>query len=690
MPRTYLDFDLEIGCGEGGAYPVAVLYSPAGNARGQMIFPFRDLELENRLLTLHNALLKSDSPRRKMLTDDAQTVRDFGRALFVALLRDDIRSAYDVSRRIAREQGCGLRLKLRILAPELAVLPWEYLFDERPDEYVCLSFGTPVVRFLETAQPVMPLIVTPPLRILGMIAAPAGLTALDVAAERRRLERAVGNLTKRGLVQLHWLEGQTLRDLHRAMRLGGGPWHIFHFIGHGGFDALREEGLLAFCDSEGQPDPITATELGREIADHPTLRLVVLNACESATAAKRDIFSSTAATLVRRGVPAAIAMQYEITDRAAVEFTELFYEALADGLPVDAAVTDARKGLSGAIRDTLEWGIPVLLMRSPDGVIFDVRGHGDAETQGQEETWGDRDTEMEQAGGSRPARVEVVASVEPARVAPPRVARPLAPIEFDWLTIPAGEFLMGSDKRKDKMALDDETPQHTIYLPEYRIARVPVTVAQFAAFMAANRGYRTTAEVQGSAWNWSGSEWLEIKGATWAHPHGPKSNVRAKQDHPVTCVSWYDALAFSKWALVRLPTEAEWEKAARATDGRIWPWGNREPNSGVCNFKMAVGETTPVGRYPDGTSQYGLLDVAGNVWEWTGSLWGADASQPEFGYPYDPKDGRENPNAPDSVRRVLCGGSFRSSAQYVRCAFRLGNDPNLRLDFIGIRVVSLD
>jgi len=260
-------------------------------------------------------------------------------------------------------------------------------------------------------------------------------------------------------------------------------------------------------------------------------------------------------------------------------------------------------------------------------------------------------------------------------------------LRFDWVTIPAGSFLMGSDKRVDKQAYGDETPQHTVYLPEYRIARVPVTVAQFAAFGKATR-HKTAAEEQGWAWNWTGAEWKEIKGADWAHPRGPKSDVRDKQDHPVTCVSWHDALAFCRWAGVRLPTEVEWEKAARGTDGRIWPWGNREPNSGVCNFNMPGGDTTSVGRYPDGKSPYGLLDVAGNVWEWTSSLWGKDFSNPDYGYPYNPSGGRENQGAPDSVRRALRGGSFRDDAQNVRCAYRNRHSPDNRFDSFGFRVVS--
>jgi formylglycine-generating enzyme required for sulfatase activity len=250
-------------------------------------------------------------------------------------------------------------------------------------------------------------------------------------------------------------------------------------------------------------------------------------------------------------------------------------------------------------------------------------------------------------------------------------------IEFDWVTIPAGAFPMGSDGTKDKLARDVEKPQHKVRLDEFRIARVPVTVAQFAAFVQAT-GYRTTAEERGSAVVYTGSEWKDVKGANWSHPRGPQSDVRQKQDHPVTCVSWYDAQAFCQWAGVRLPTEAEWEKAARGTDGRIFPWGDDAPTKDHCNFAMNVQDTTPVGKYPRGASPYGVLDMAGNVWEWTSSLFKS--------YPYDAADGREDSEAGGS--RTLRGGSWNDTVDGVRCAYRGRNNPDLRNDYLGFRVLS--
>ena len=367
---TYLNFELEISPGEGRAYPVAVLRSPAGEARTVMQFPFDDLVLQNHLQALQIALLKSGGSRRRVPSQEERTVQTFGRALFDALLTDDVRSLYYESQRLAEQKGQGLRVQLRIEAPELAALPWEFLVDPRQEEYVCLQRHTPLVRYLSGPQPPRPLPVTLPLRILGMVADPTDLPRLQVTREQQRMEMALKSLRSRGLVELTWLEGQTWRDLQRAMR--GGPWHVFHLIGHGGFDRSSDEGLLILPDEDGTSFHLPATQLGRLLANHRSLRLTLLNACEGAHGSSRDIFASTAATLARRGMPAVIAMQYEITDQAALEFARAFYESLADGLPVDAAVSEGRLAISLAVNHSVEWGTPVLMLRAPDGMLFDL------------------------------------------------------------------------------------------------------------------------------------------------------------------------------------------------------------------------------------------------------------------------------------------------------------------------------
>ena len=366
----YLDFEIEIARGDRVDYPLAVIHSPAGETRATFTLPFSQIELENRILTLKNVLLRSGGQHRRALTPDEQTVRTFGQDLFDALFTGDVGSLYHESRRQAERQDAGLRIKLRIQSPELSALPWEFLFDRRGDEFVCLSTSTPLVRYLETSVPVRPLAVKPPLRVLGMVVSPNDLDPLDVETERQRLDRALAPLQERGLVHLHWLEGGTWRDLQRCLRQE--QWHIFHFVGHGAYDAQRDEGIVAFADRDGNSRHLTATELARLLTDHSTLRLALLNSCEGARAGELDLLSSTAATLVRRGLPAVLAMQYDITDRAAIQLSESFYEALADGLPVDAALAEARKAISLGVANSLEWGTPALFMRSGDGRIFDI------------------------------------------------------------------------------------------------------------------------------------------------------------------------------------------------------------------------------------------------------------------------------------------------------------------------------
>jgi len=250
--------------------------------------------------------------------------------------------------------------------------------------------------------------------------------------------------------------------------------------------------------------------------------------------------------------------------------------------------------------------------------------------------------------------------------------------EMAFLPIPAGEFLMGSDPEKDTQLLPREKPQHRIILPEYWLGRAPVTNAQFAAFVQASK-HRTAAEIEGYGWIWDGQkgEWVKIDGANWQQPHGPHSGLAQKDDHPVVQVSWDDAVAFCIWLSkltgqkVSLPTEAEWEKAARGTDGRIHPWGDQPADAGRCNFNMHVKDTTPVGQYsPLGDSPYGCVDMAGNVWEWCADWYAED---------YYAQSPQANPVGPATGQyRVLRGGSWNIVTGLVRAAVRFGGAPVYR------------
>jgi predicted Zn-dependent protease len=337
-----------------------------------MHFPYDELALDARLDKLQIALLRSGGKHRRAPSAEEQAVQQFGQDLFAALFDGDIRSCYDVSLREADQQDRLLRLKLRILPPELNALPWEFMYDADQAEYVCLSRQTPIVRYLESPRVIKPLAVSPPLRVLGLVASPRDLPGLDVEREKQRVERATRDLRERGLLELEWLPGGTWRDLQEAM--WGGPWHVFHFVGHGGFDARADEGYIALVDGDGCMNALTATRLGRLLRDQVALRLVLLNACEGAKGSERDINSSTASILVHKGIPAVVAMQYEITDRAAIEFARAFYRALAYGLAVDEAVVAARKAIDLAVTNSVEWGTPVLYMRAPDGVLFHMAG----------------------------------------------------------------------------------------------------------------------------------------------------------------------------------------------------------------------------------------------------------------------------------------------------------------------------
>ncbi|MEM7129747.1 MAG: pentapeptide repeat-containing protein [Chloroflexota bacterium] len=364
----YFDFDLEIKPSDNHQYPVSVLNSPAGEATHMMNWPYTDEELDHALLEVEQTLLHFGGQRRGRLSENEAAVQNLGANLFDALFAGEIRNLYDVSRERALQNGRGLRIKLRVTDPCLASLPWEYLYDRRHDRYLALSSRTPLVRYLESQLPPRPLITSVPLRILGMAPSPKDTTPLHIRREKQRVQTALHDLIEDGRIELKWIEGGSWRDLQRELLQG--PWHVFHFIGHGFFHSTEDEGYVIFADEEGMSDALGATKLAHLLADHPALRLVLLNTCEGAKGGKNDTLSSTASILIKHGVPSVLAMQYEISNAAAVECARSFYQAVAYGLPVDAAAAEARKGMAVHARRSPEWGVPVLYMRSKNGRLF--------------------------------------------------------------------------------------------------------------------------------------------------------------------------------------------------------------------------------------------------------------------------------------------------------------------------------
>jgi formylglycine-generating enzyme required for sulfatase activity len=279
----------------------------------------------------------------------------------------------------------------------------------------------------------------------------------------------------------------------------------------------------------------------------------------------------------------------------------------------------------------------------------------------------------------RAAAGKALAALQDSRFDAARWYLPAEPL-LGFVEVPAGAFLMGSDEEDDLGAWEEELPRHAVTLPTSWVARYPVTVGQVRAFVEAS-----------------------------GHAVEDARSLEGAANQPVGYVSWREAVAYCGWLDERLRevsldrqesgerasalwaglaagrlrasllSEAEWEKAARGADGRIYPWG-READPNRANFgDTGLLERSTVGCFPGGASVYGCEEMSGNVWEWTRSAY--------RGYPYVSGDGREDAAVSPQVLRVLRGGAFPDSSRRVRCAYRRGGDPVYRSGLIGFRVV---
>lgn len=952
---TYLDFDLQIDEVGDASYRATVLTSPAGQAEAVFDLPFSALEIENFFLRIGR-------PRqgvRRVNSPEMNEARKFGGRLYEAVFQSNLHACLLRSIDYAEQREQGIRLRLR-LPPSLMELPWEYLYDPARERFLVHSTITPVVRYLDLPQSPKPLTVALPLKVLVVIASPQDYQPLDVEAEWRKIHTAVASLEAQGLLQLTRLplenqQGATLAALQKQLR--SGQFHIFHFVGHGGFDTQTQEGVLLFEADDGRSRLVSGNYLGTLLHDHQSLRLALLNACDGARTAQSDPFAGVAQQLVRQGIPAVIAMQNEITDDAAIRLAHEFYDALIAGYPVDGALAEARKALFAAGND-IEWGTPVLYLRATDGRLFDLTNQPSASGRGEPPPTTEDKGAPPATGAAQPVRNgrqlrrifpvaavlllivgalslwlwnEYRASVSPAAAITPETtavegvqsptaatpatssSQPATPItsisqsvtrtimladasgavdmgdaatgrriyeellaansqdvealvglsralRMEWNNAealrvlsnayalapdnPAVNYALGVlyfegfgdnqlaiehltraletappalqydtyyyrsmvyaaegeyaraiediDERITRNATSDEyvrraqvyqawgddeaaardfsaaidrTPnagKYYLYRADFfaQLDRVEDALSDYDSFLrlrdpdesqseinraesyirlhsakqttmptpteSITAGAVLTSSIDGARYVYvpagvflMGSDeeggfdekpqhevaldafWImqtEVTNEQYekcviadacsppSHPDWGTDEFWAAYDlHPVTYVTWEQAAAYAEWVGGRLPTEAEWEKAARGRDSRRYPWGDKPPTEDRLNFDNYVGDTQPVGSYPDGASPYGALDMAGNVWEWTSDWYANDY------YAISP---RENPTGPlDGEDRVLRGGGYDSALYEVTAFYRGGaavTDQNSAYGFRVVRTTAPD
>jgi formylglycine-generating enzyme required for sulfatase activity len=668
---------LQLTQSENGSIDVRVIKSPKGEPKGTFALPFSQ-PFQSQAVNLALEKIKFERSHWEAVPDLFKALKDLqlgdeqgfkadlleriGSVLFKALFSsDELREALHA----AVDAGDGdnpARIELRFddTATDLGAYPWELLHDDGR-AFLFRKRTAALIRYITCNLSTPQLLHTNVLNLLFIAARPIDADlGLLLDVESTKLEESLAEPIQKGRVRLAALPRASPKQStwdalteYLNVHKGEDAPHVIHFDGHGGFGKrcppLPEGcgrlnpanvstcktckhpltgiacGYLAFEKANKSPQWISSEELGDQLAGIG-VRLAVLTACKSAAVTGESMFTGIAPALIRVGVPAVVAMQYSVTTDVAMRFSKLFYLSLGQPKPLTSAVGDARAGL---FDKPTAWYRPVLYLRddgnNPEGQLFAPAKGGDP---------------------------------------PP----PKQPYEPAMLLIPAGSFLMGSQAGPGIDA--SETPRHEVTLPAYYIGKYPITNREYAEFVSREKG-RDAPET-----GWFG-----------------RTPLRDKWDHPVADVSWQDAVAYCLWLsqqtdrTYRLPTEAEWEKAARGTDGRVYPWGDTWADK-ICNAgQRDNGHIMPVNAFPGGASPYGCQDMLGNTQEWTTTLWGTGTEI--YTYRYQLDDGREDldNNHLFQPTRVHRGGSYRDDSSRLRCAARNKSYPASTAHWRGFRVV---
>lgn len=355
----YADFELKIEASEEGLQ-ITVVQSPAGTGTAKIAHPFN----QDEVLTIMNLLSNRSAVSRN---EKLNTLREFGDTLFNAIFTEtSLGQLYDNSLKRAAPRGLRIRLNLEAAGP-YADLPWELMRDPRSD-FLALYRQTPLVRYLPIqTRPAIEIRL--PLRVLVVIAGPRDLQPIDIEAEWRMLNESTAAVQARGLLHLERLESAQL--IHLQRKLGEGtPYQVLHFIGHAD---PNNGGMLILEDMRRRSSaPYSAQDLGRELAENNTVRLMVLNSEPGSRDSLQDPYATIANSILRSGLPAVVATQYPLGDDASRLFTGEFYRLLAEGHSLEVTMTDTRRMINTTLGN-VEWAPPALFMGNTSEYLFPRR-----------------------------------------------------------------------------------------------------------------------------------------------------------------------------------------------------------------------------------------------------------------------------------------------------------------------------
>jgi len=703
----YDDFVIQLSPIGEERFTVRVIRSPAGEGEGAFEIPF-DLEALKPVMT--NLTMRKRLPstggnttlpwfRERMSDTESAAVRltlkKLGGMLYRGLFRGEVEARLLQSLSITEQNDRGLRIVFRVdvrdaSVAELFSLPWEYLYREESGDFLTLSRRTPLVRYLTVPRPPGQVGTADRLRILAVCAAPNDMSDLSLEVE---LGRITDNWSSQPGVTVEPLVHGNLVSLRR--KLLEKEYHVVHFMGHGDWDDARQTGLLYMERADGTSEPVSGERFATFLKDFKSIRMVFLNACTSGEIRAVNPFAGVASALVLGGVPAVLAMQFPISDHAAIILGNAIYGRLAAGDPLDAALTEGRFAIHAVDEKSTEWGTPVCFSRMPadfrmvDGTprpetrvpinrppeattsIYPItsvpRGRGKPtprETQKRKHRWRwfpplllassavtvvvypevfslDR---LYDSPEPRKSEKTVEPLLVPSDNLPGQLKKLMLPggIELVFAWVPAGRFMMGSH---------DTEPGNT-----REELRHPVTIT---------RGFWLTI--------------TEITQAQWTALGLDNHSEHQGPDLPVTDVSWPKAKDYADQLAIhfgmfgfRLPTEAEWEYACRAGTESMWA-GDVEDMAWFS--ENAEGRIHPVmSKQPNA---WGLFDMHGNVWEWCLDWWSL--------YPDAHRiDPREEGNR---VYKILRGGSYLQNKKGLRSANRYRVGAESRGEHVGSRVV---